>query len=208
MATSDDEDGRSSPLPLPEGREQIEFIDVLRLLEKGEITRDQAQKRLMTFYQLGMGAWIRALGETEPEMVPELVRKLSKDLNLIAGHYEMSSEETTTRAAPVARSEPSTNYRVTSKNDETLLRERVILSALVSTNQGLQTSDLQKKIRETEPDIKTPTVTANLDRLWKMQLIDRPRKGHYASSHSSRDYLTKLQLEIDARGLNESRGGP
>ena len=52
-----------------------------------------------------------------------------------------------------------------------------------------------------EPLARTGTISANLDRLWKTRLINRPRKGHYASSASSRAYMSELENEIEARGL-------
>ena len=87
LNSDDDTDGHGRgmqyPLPMFGSREQSEFIDVLRLLEEGQLSQEQAQKRLMTFYQMGMGAWIRALGEIKPEMVSGMVEKLSKDLSCL-----------------------------------------------------------------------------------------------------------------------------
>jgi hypothetical protein len=196
----DDNDGLGRGLQYPQpmfgSREQSEFVDVLRLLEQGQIAPEQAQKRLMTFYQMGMGAWIRALGEIKPEMVSEIVGKLSKDLDLISGHYDPKQQ------AIGATQQVSSNYRLSNKTIETLLRERVILHALVGTNQSLPSAEIRKLIEKTDPTVKMPTITANLDRLWKIQQINRPRKGYYASSTNSQSYLSALESEIEARGLD------
>jgi len=207
VASDDDNDsshrtGARAPQPFVGSREQAEFLDVLRLLEEGKLEPEQGLKRLMSFYQMGMGAWMRALGEIRPEIASEMVKKLTRDMSIISQTYDAPfNPQVTDVVTPGA----PRNYRLTNKTTETLHRERVILRALIGTNRNMASSELRERIEKIEPNVKTATITANLDRLWKIQQIDRPRKGHYARTENSPAYLAALENEIEARGQNLHR---
>ena len=71
------------------------------------------------------------------------------------------------------------------------------------TEQMTELSELVEQARIAEPEIMDAAVTANLDRLCKLGVIDRPRKGYYAANDQSNAYLVELNIEIDARGLKQ-----
>ena len=124
------------PLPYVGAKEHAEFLDVLSLLEAGDLTPEQAQSRVMAIYQIGIGAWIRALGETRPNLVSGVVGRLMKDLDGITTHYDPAATGT---AAPRGK---ASAFRLTAKTNETLLRERIILGAVIGANQTLASARL------------------------------------------------------------------
>lgn len=191
-------------------RDHAEFFEVIAQLEAGEITAEQAQRRVMTIYQMGIGALIRALGEVDPGIVGAVTGRLQRDLGLVSEEYAartggqpaLPAQEGPVAAAMAGASDDGPGgYRVTAKNDETLGRECVLLRRLVKTDQGLALGALLDLINGYEPDIKQATVIATLDRLIRKNYIDRPRKGYYGRSPHTADYLRAVEDEMEARGL-------
>lgn len=195
----DDNTGSNSQSPLQAGSsvEQTEFREVLNLLVAGQITSKEAQTRVMMIYQLGIGAGLRAFGEVKPEIIADVISKLTRDLGGISHTYDPRVDITETVDKTHAPA-----MRVKNKNIETLLRERIILKAILTTNRLLSSAELHKLVAEDDSNIKAATVIANLDRLNKMKLIDRPRKGSYGKSEYSKDYLSVLEDEIYARAID------
>ncbi|MEL7048012.1 MAG: hypothetical protein AAFO75_03465 [Pseudomonadota bacterium] len=185
------------PLPFGNAKEHGDFLDVLAQLEAGSITPEVAQRRVMVLYQMGMGAMIRALGEARPEVVSQLVDKLSLDLNEISKKYGDGGAVSMDALKP----QRSGSVRLKSKSDDILKRERTLLIALLKSNQSYPLSELVDEVHKVEPGVKAPALTANLDRLAKAKAIDRPSKGYYASTPASRAYLASIESEMEARGI-------
>jgi hypothetical protein len=182
------------PLPYGEPSQHQEFIDIIAALERGEITPARAEARVMAFYQLGLGAWVRALGETFPELAASLLERLQRDHKRTAEHLADS-------AATVAPTRaPARPPRIRNKSTEVLQRERKVLAALLASNAPFAFGDLLALSRADEADLKDGTLTANLDRLVREQCIERPSKGYYRGSPATRGYLQAVESELESRG--------
>ncbi|MGI9386211.1 MAG: hypothetical protein ACR2OX_02160, partial [Methyloligellaceae bacterium] len=138
------------------------------------------------------------LGETRPELIPTMVERLRVDLAHISDRYDSAPRS----SADLNR--PSTEPRLKSKTDDTLRRERIILEAVLKTDQPLASNVLHKLVTDAESGVKVATLTANLDRMTKAGALVRPRKGYYSSDSLSRSYLQSLESEIEARGIGQS----
>ncbi len=180
--------------------ERSQFWEIIRLLDSGDIQDDEAAKRLMRLYQTSFAGQLRALGETNPEVLGRVMNRLNDEMRHISERYDAAAEP-----APAAAPKKLdiSSFRMKSKRPEILLREEKVVGALAHdpNMRPYVLSELLEKARMAEPDIQDAAVTANLDRLCKLGVIDRPRKGYYAANSHSKSYLAELNIEIDARGL-------
>jgi hypothetical protein len=186
-------------LPFGSASDHLEFFDILRQLEAGTLLPDRARARIMVLYQTSLGAWVRALAESHPEIASDVTQRLLRDVTQIAqgiatDAYSPSSRPTAGKTAH------TTDERLKGKSIDVLRREALILQALLGTNATLALNELRELAAKVEPNIQPAAMTANLDRLVKDSVIGKPRKGHYASAAAGKAYLIALRSEIEARG--------
>lgn len=197
-----------SGLPLQPGTpaigedERSQFWEIIRMLDDGLIQDDEAAKRLMRIYQTSFAGQLRALGETNPEVLGRVMTRLNDEMRNISERFDASA------AQPIGQQTKKLDIsalRMKSKKSETLLREEKVVGALArdGNSRPFVLSELVEQARIAEPEIMDAAVTANLDRLCKLGVIDRPRKGYYAANDQSNAYLVELNIEIDARGLKQ-----
>lgn len=177
-------------------KELREFQEVLTQLDNGQISPEKAQSRVMAIYQLGVGAGLRAIGEMRPGLVASIAKRLTRDLDLISKHYDAEAPD-----QPAQANRSTQDFRLKGKASDVLLRERIILRTLTSSNATFAFSEIKTIVSGQDPGINDPTLTANLDRLLRLGRIARPSKGYYASCGESRTYLAALENEISTRGL-------
>lgn len=191
------------PLPLDAPfttpQEHAEFFNIIRQLETGTLTPDRARERVLMLYDTGIGAWVRALGRSHPEIATRVTKGLLRDLEQVANNLQSDADETDERS-PRQSTARSRTPRLTAKSVEVLEREKLIFDALLPANEAQTLADLRKIVVRLEPDIEAPALTANLDRLERDGVLERPRKGYYAANAASKTYHAALKIEIDARG--------
>ncbi|MEM8977447.1 MAG: hypothetical protein AAGD43_35810 [Pseudomonadota bacterium] len=184
--------------------ERSQFWEILALHENGEITDEEATKKLMGLYQASVAGQLRAIGETKPSLLASVIKRLSSELGVISETYDAGLEVATERALAAESKLDISSFRMKSKRPDILRREHEIVGALVRDDnmRPFVLSELVEMAREYEPKIMDAAVTANLDRLCKLGVINRPRKGYYAANENSKGYLAELNIEMDARGLS------
>jgi hypothetical protein len=191
---------RPAQLDLPFGSppEHAEFFDILRQLEAGTLQPDRARMRIMALYQTSLGAWVRALAESNPAVASDVTQRLLRDMMQIARDIAADTQQATQQTVPRLVT-LSTDQRLKGKAVDVLQREARLLQALLSTNQTVPLHELHTLAVKAEPDLTAAALTANLDRLVKDLVIGKPRKGQYASTQASKAYLGALRSELDAR---------
>jgi hypothetical protein len=197
---TDDVDEASSARPvqlelaLPR-HEQGEINELLKAFDRGEINPDQVVSKLMVLYQTGIGGAARALAELDQGAAQRLGERLRQRIESFLSEFDLAGAA----AKPPASKAPMSK-RLKGKSDAVLLRELALFESLASTDQEITWATLVELVRSREPEISGPTITANLDRLTKEALIARDRKGRYRSTPRSKEYLTAIRSEIEARG--------
>lgn len=178
--------------------EAAEFSEILRRLRAGDITAERAMAHILSMFQMGMAGAMRSFGELEPEMVKDLIRHVSEEMATIDARYGQSDALTDEIVKPrPAKKE----YNLGSKNDAILLREKLLIDAASSSNQPQSARVLLELVRSIEADVMPATVTATLNRLCELDVIQRPRKGVYIGSVKTQSYLAEVHRELEARGL-------
>ena len=197
LAGKPNEPARSLDLPFATAEEHAKFFDIIRQLEAGTLSADMARTRVLQLYDTGLGAWVRALGRSHPEIAARVAKGLLRDLEQVTQNLASDAE-----SADSPRQKPAKAHRpkLTSKIVEVLERERLVVETLLKANEPQTLADLRKIVARLEPGIEAAALTANLDRLEKDAVIDRPRKGYYAANDGSTTYLQALTAEIEARG--------
>ncbi len=185
------------------GDERSQFWEIIALLDSGDIQDEEATKRLMRLYQTSVAGQLRAIGESHPSLLASVIKRLSSELGSISDHYDADVDIPSAEKASTDAKLDISSFRMKSKRPDILLREQEIVGALArdSNMRPFVLSELVETARNSEPEIMDAAVTANLDRLCKLGVIDRPRKGYYAANGVSKAYLAELNIEIDARGL-------
>ena len=189
--------------PSAMGDERTQFWEIIALLDSGDIKDDEATKRLMRIYQTSVAGQLRAIGESHPDLLVNVLKRLNSELGSISERYDADSSSAVQATASVAAKLDISSFRMKSKRPDILLREQEIVGALArdDNRRPFVLSELVETARNSEPEIMDAAVTANLDRLCRLGVIDRPRKGYYAANAISKAYLAELDIEIDARGL-------
>ncbi len=186
-------------LPFATPQDHAEFFNIIRQLEVGTLSPEKARIRVLMLYDTSLGAWVRALGRSHPEIASGVTKGLLQDLEQVA--QNLAAQPNISGPSPTpAKPDRQRTPRLTAKTVEVLERERLILDALLRANEALTLAELRKVTAEAEPDIEVAALTANLDRLDRDGFIHRPRKGYYAGNAATRPYVTALKTEIDARG--------
>ena len=172
------------------------FLEILDQLESKGIEPARARARILALYQMGLGAWVRALKEAHPEITGGLIERLIADLRSVSPDAQSQVAGLGPRSAAARQSQP---IAVSGKDDAVLKREIAVLEALIRSDRLMKFHDLYSWVTDTEPGLKGPTLTANLNRLADDGVIARPRKGYYGASPRTRDYLAALKDELLAR---------
>ena len=183
-------------LPFATPKEHAEFFSIIRQLEAGTLSDDKARERMLMLYDTGLGAWVRALGRSHPEIAARVAKGLLRDLEQVAQNFDDDAETSNAGPKPARPRTP----RLTAKSVEVLERERLILEALTRANEALTLAELRKIVEQQEPSIEAPALTANLDRLERDGAIARPRKGYYHASEKTRTFMAAIDAELEARG--------
>ena len=173
--------------------------DTRRLLAafaRGELTNEQVVNELAAQYQTGIGGAVRALAEHDKEAAQQLGARIRSRLDSFMS--ELAAAD-----GPAARAahRPANADGFKDRDDAVLLREYVILSALVQSNDSVRSASIFEAVKAVDEEINDETITAHLARLLKAQIIGRQRKGRYHGIAQSQTHLAALMREIEARGL-------
>lgn len=180
--------------PPLEAHRQLQAL--MAALERGELPPERVVRTILAQFQLGIGGSVRALGEIDPSTARNVALQLRQRLEAIL--REIDSMELPGEGEPAAEQQPIA-ARLKDKRLTVLERERAVLEKIDKTDQTFALRDLKALVIEAEPKLSDATLAANLDRLQAEHVIARPRKGHYARTAATRDYLYAVKAEIAAR---------
>ena len=179
---------------------------MLAALARNEIGGSEVAAEIMTRFQFELAPAIRALAAQEDGKARDVADQMLKGLQAIRA--EIGGVEAAPALA-IAQPDPAHTAppRLKDKADGVLLREYVMMRMLVRTDMSVTSAELFKAARELaqsrgEDELPDETVTAHLARLVKAHVVQRPSKGRFARTPSSRDHVTALAREIASRGLN------
>ena len=188
---------RQLDLPFATPEEQAKFFDILMQLKAGTLKPEAAHIPILQLYDTSLGAWVRALGRSHPEIASRIANGMKRDLDHMTQNLETDRDlSSTTRSKGARVGTP----RLGAKMVEILERERLVLETLLRFNEAQTLASLLKVLAAAGSDIEGAALTANLDRLEKDGVLERPRKGYYARNANSQTYLAALKDEIEARG--------
>lgn len=172
--------------------------DDLRLLldqfARGKVDRDRVINELATRYQLGIGSALRALSEHDVDAAKRAGERLRLRIDNFLG--EITGQPAQQHSAQSVRA----SFK--DRDDTVLLREYVMVRELNRSDTWVKLVDLIGSVRAGTPDATDEVVTAHLGRLLKANLIGRERKGKYHGTTATREHMSALADEIEARRLH------
>jgi hypothetical protein len=205
MATDDDRQRRAagpsglSSLADESARNHLKVIGLLDRLDRGEISAEDAKKQILMLYQLGLGSWLRALGVTDASAASEVVETLRHDLSAIKSG--LADDKTRPQRRPREKGdEESRPPLLKGKDTDVLKRELRVLRKLTPTDQPSALSELSAEMPEKDGKRGEARLISTLKRLVDDSHVDRPAKGYYARTGSSKAYMDAVVSELESRG--------
>lgn len=183
-------------------REKDEAKRLIGAFAKGEISSEQIVNDLASRYQLEVAGTVSALAEHDPVAAEHLGQRLRLRLDSTLADIANRSMSAPRAAGGAVETPP--NSGVTSlkeREDDVLLREHVLLTAICGRNEPARAADLIKAAKDFEANLSNEAVTAHLIRLVNADIVGKERKGRYHGTLQSRKHLEQLEREIEARGL-------
>ena len=152
-----------SGLPLQPGTpaigedERSQFWEIIRMLDDGLIQDDEAAKRLMRIYQTSFAGQLRALGETNPEVLGRVMTRLNDEMRNISERFDASASQ------PIGQQTKKLDIsalRMKSKKSETLLREEKVVGALArdGNSRPFVLSELVEQLEDPEIELEAALV--------------------------------------------------
>jgi DNA-binding transcriptional ArsR family regulator len=165
---------------------------------KGGVSAERVVNEIAARFQLDFGGTVRAVAELDREAAQQLGARMRNRLDSMLA--ELGEPEAVLRQSKPQR-KPTNDF--SGRDDDVLRREYVVVKLLLETDNAteLKAAALLGAIRVFDRSIDDATLTAHLDRLVKMGVIARERKGRYQSSPASSGHLAALTKELEARGL-------
>lgn len=176
----------------------LRFNDLDALLAayaRGEITDDHIVNEIAVRYQRGIGSAVQALAELNKAAAQQTGERLKQRLDEMLDGLARRSN------APLAARKPTTPETFNDREDNVLLREYVILTALAKSDAELRSAEIFALLRKFDAALDDATVTSHLVRLHKAGIIGKLGKGRYHSSPKGASHLKALLLEVETRGL-------
>lgn len=182
-------------------REKDETRRLLAAFSRGEISSEQIVDDLAAHYQLGVASTVQALAEYDAGAAQQLGERLRGRLDSALAELASRDRPRPTRPAPDETGPATSIAAFRDRDDTVLLREYVLVSALVGRNDAVRSADLIRIAKRREERLSDEAVTAHLIRLHNAGIIGKERKGRYNGTLESRSHLEALTREIEARGL-------
>jgi len=165
-----------------------------RVLERyqkvNENEKKEWEKRIRAQFQLQWGGPLCAVAEHDPELAQRLAQAIVSCMSDLLPTQKKEGKKRTQNALGPADG----------KSAVVLERERKVMGVLLESDKPVKFAQLLAAVRgEVEPSLGAAVLTAHLNRLEKVGVIERPSKGRYKASSQTAGYLKMVESELAKR---------